>query len=67
MFDRTTSGVHQSAGGVVTSPVAMWIEAVDLLLTRIHESEGGKELLARVAAISGAAQVRRAFLLYLLD
>lgn len=38
--------------------MAMWIEAVDLLLTRIHESEGGKELLARVAAISGAAQVR---------
>lgn len=57
LFLRTKSGVHSGEKGVVTSPVAMWIEAVDLLFERIAASEGGKDLLSRVKAISGAGQV----------
>ncbi|KAL8278261.1 hypothetical protein RQP46_009293 [Phenoliferia psychrophenolica] len=52
----TTSGVHVQGGGVVESPVAMWLEAVDLLFSRIYSTPSGKQLLAQVAAISGAAQ-----------
>lgn len=46
-----------SEGGVVTSPVNMWLQALDLLLERISASENGTSLLARVCAISGAGQV----------
>ncbi|ORY76517.1 hypothetical protein BCR35DRAFT_305745 [Leucosporidium creatinivorum] len=53
---KTKSGVHSGEKGKVTSPVAMWIEAVDLLLDRISKAENGKDLLSRVKAISGAGQ-----------
>ncbi|GAA6001886.1 xylulokinase [Rhodotorula paludigena] len=53
---KTTSGVHVGSNGVVTSPVAMWLEAVDLLFDRIARSEGGAALLRRVKAVSGAGQ-----------
>lgn len=53
----TTSGVHLGENGVVTSPVAMWLEALDLLFTQMYRSPLGRALLGRVVAISGAAQV----------
>lgn len=60
-FDRdlphygTTNGAIQGPGkGEVTSPVQMWLEAVDLLFERLHD--GGVDFGA-VAAVSGAGQV----------
>jgi len=47
----TQSGMHVAEGGKVTSPVMMWLEALDMLLSRID-----RNLLSRVVAISGAAQ-----------
>ena len=41
--------------GEVTSPVQMWLEAVDLLFARLH---GAKVDLGAVMAVSGAGQVR---------
>lgn len=60
-FDRdlpyygTTNGAIQGPDkGEVTSPVQMWLEAVDLLFERLHD--GGVDFGA-VAAVSGAGQV----------
>lgn len=60
-FDRdlphhgTTNGAIQGPDkGEVTSPVQMWLEAVDLLFVRLHEA--GVDLGA-VVAVSGAGQV----------
>ncbi|GAA6033055.1 hypothetical protein JCM8097_000121 [Rhodosporidiobolus ruineniae] len=47
---KTTSGVHLGEGGEVTSPVMMWVEALDLLLERITQTEHGRGLLQRVKA-----------------
>ncbi|GAA5878909.1 hypothetical protein JCM8547_007550 [Rhodosporidiobolus lusitaniae] len=46
----TTSGVHLGVGGEVTSPVSMWVEALDLLLERITQTEHGRGLLRCVKA-----------------
>jgi xylulokinase len=61
---RTKSGVLMGDGGVVTSPVAMWVEAVDLLFSKIAAAEDAKDLLCRVAALSGAAQVTSPLAIY---
>ena len=51
----TVNGTIAGPGpGEVTSPVAMWVHALDLLMERLHAS--GLEI-SRVAAISGAGQV----------
>ena len=47
----TQSGMHVSSDGKVTSPVMMWLEAMDILMERLD-----KDLLARVVAVSGSAQ-----------
>lgn len=52
----TTHGVVVGPGpGEVTSPVAMWVHALDLLVERVHAS--GFDA-SRVVAICGAGQVR---------
>ena len=52
---KTTKGVYSNdSDHEVYSPVEMWIEAVDVLLTRMKEDNFPFE---RVAAISGAGQV----------
>ena len=52
---KTTKGVFSNgADHEVYAPVEMWIEAVDLMLTRMREDNFPFE---RVAAISGACQV----------
>jgi xylulokinase len=52
---ETVNGVTLGPGpGEVTSPVAMWVHALDLLMERLQAS--GVEI-SRVAAISGAGQV----------
>jgi sugar (pentulose or hexulose) kinase len=60
-FDRdlphhgTTNGAIQGPDeGEVTSPVEMWLEAVDLLFARLQEARVG---LGAVMAVSGAGQV----------
>lgn len=60
-FDRdlphhgTTNGATQGPEkGEVTSPVQMWLEAIDLLFERLHDA--GLNLGA-IVAVSGAAQV----------
>lgn len=45
-----------SEGGVVTSPVEMFLKAIDLLFQRISASEDGRKMLSQCVAISGAAQ-----------
>jgi xylulokinase len=51
----TTHGVILGPGpGEVTSPVAMWVHALDLLMERVRVS--GVDT-SRVVAISGAGQV----------
>ena len=51
----TTNGALLGLGtGEVTSPVAMWLDAVDLLMTRMKEA--GVEF-GCISAIAGAGQV----------
>ena len=45
-----------SEGGVVTSPVLMWLRALDILFDKILRSEGGSTLLTKVRCVSGAGQ-----------
>lgn len=48
----TKNGMHVAPqGGRVTSPVMMWLEALDLVFAKLKP-----ELLARVVAVSGSAQ-----------
>ncbi|CAJ0578608.1 unnamed protein product, partial [Mesorhabditis spiculigera] len=49
----TNNGVHQN-GDVVTSPVSLWLAAVDLLFTKLAKS--GEIDLRNVRAISGCGQ-----------
>ena len=52
----TTNGVTVGPGpGEVTSPVAMWVHALDLLMERASAS--GVDT-SKIVAISGAGQVR---------
>ncbi|KAJ2492184.1 hypothetical protein IWW37_001632 [Coemansia sp. RSA 2050] len=48
---RTTNGRHIN-GSTATAPVLMWVEAIDLVLSRVHSAG----LAHRIQAISGAAQ-----------
>ncbi|KAJ2412521.1 hypothetical protein GGI10_003632, partial [Coemansia sp. RSA 2530] len=48
---RTTNGRHIN-GSTATAPVLMWVEAIDLVLSRVHSAR----LAHRIRAISGAAQ-----------
>ncbi|KAM6497071.1 actin-like ATPase domain containing protein [Amanita muscaria] len=51
---RTTNGVlHGPAHGEVTSPVGMWLEAIDLLMQTLKDD--GVDL-SSIVAVSGAAQ-----------
>lgn len=51
----TTNGaIHGPDDGEVTSPVVMWLEAIDLLCQRLND---GKIDFGAIAAISGAGQV----------
>lgn len=61
-FDRDlphhgiTNGAIQGPGGEVTSPPAMWLEAIDTLCVKLKEAHVN---FAAIAAISGAGQVSR--------
>ena len=48
-----TKGVFHPTPREVTAPVAMWLEAVDLVLTRLRDSDAP---LDRIRGISGAGQ-----------
>lgn len=51
---RTQGGVHVHADGLtVTSPVLMWVKALDLLLDKMKEAEFD---FSRVRALSGSGQ-----------
>ncbi|PHH62923.1 hypothetical protein CDD81_6556 [Ophiocordyceps australis] len=56
-------GVHANdSTGQVTAPVAMWLEAVDLVLSRLASTTskasevGGRDLMRRIRAIGGSGQ-----------
>jgi hypothetical protein len=51
----TTNGAIRGPGGQVTSPVKMWLDAMDLLMDRMKQA--GVQF-NRIAAISGDGQVR---------
>lgn len=53
-FSTTNGALLGPSEGEVTSPVAMWLEAIDLLFKRMKDS--GVEF-DRISAISGAGQV----------
>lgn len=53
-YGVTNGAVKGPDEGEVTSPVAMWIEAIDLLMQRLKDA--GVDL-SSVSAISGAGQV----------
>ncbi|KAF9006062.1 hypothetical protein BDQ17DRAFT_1239609 [Cyathus striatus] len=49
----TTNGALSGDDGEVTSPVAMWLEAIDLLIERMRDADVD---IAAISAISGAGQ-----------
>lgn len=51
---NTENGTVSHGNNVVTSPPLMWIEAMDMLLSRLAETS----YIPRIVAISGAGQVR---------
>ena len=53
-YGTTNGAMHGPGDGQVTSPVAMWIEAIDLILQRMKDA--GVDF-SRIRAISGAGQV----------
>jgi xylulokinase len=53
-YGTTNGAIHGPGDGQVTSPVAMWVEALDLILQRMKDA--GVDF-ARIRAISGAGQV----------
>ena len=52
---ETSKGMHARGGGVVTSPVLMWLEALELGLGRLALAERGT-LVRGVGAVSASAQ-----------
>ncbi len=54
-YETTDGAIHGPGNGQVTSPVAMWVEALDLILLRMRD--GGVDF-SRICAVSGAGQVR---------
>lgn len=53
-FATTNGALRGPSEGEVTSPVAMWLEAIDLLFERM---KGFGVAFDRISAISGAGQV----------
>ena len=53
-YGTPNDATHGSRDGQVTSPVAMWIEAIDLILQRMKDAG---VVFGRIRAISGAGQV----------
>jgi len=53
-YGTTNGATHGPGDGQVTSPVAMWIEAIDLILQRMKDA--GVDF-SRIRAVSGAGQV----------
>ena len=53
-YGTMNGATHGPGDGQVTSPVAMWVEALDLILQ--HMRDGGVNF-SRIRAISGAGQV----------
>lgn len=50
-------GVHvRNATGEVVAPVAMWLEALDLVLDRLRAAAPSPDVVARIRAVSGAGQ-----------
>ena len=54
-YGTTNGAIHGPGDGQVTSPVAMWVEALDLILERMRDA--GVDF-CRIRAVSGAGQVR---------
>ena len=55
-YYRTTNGAIKGPDeGEVTSPVRMWLEAMDLLVSKMQNAGVN---LSRIMAVSGGAQVR---------
>lgn len=52
-YGTTNGAVHGPTDGQVTSPVAMWVEALDLILQRMRDA--GIDF-SRIRAVSGAGQ-----------
>lgn len=57
-YGTTNGAIHGPGDGQVTSPVAMWVEALDLILRRMKDA--GVDF-ARIRAVSGAGQVRSSY------
>lgn len=53
-YGTTNGATHGPRDGQVTSPVAMWVEAIDLILQRMKDA--GVDF-GRISAVSGAGQV----------
>jgi xylulokinase len=53
-YGTTNGAMYGPGNGQVTSPVAMWIEAIDLILQRMKDA--GVDF-SRIRAVSGAGQV----------
>ena len=54
----TTSGSIRGPNGEVTTPVALWVAAIDLLLSKMHNHDVD---FGSIVAVSGSAQVSRYF------
>ncbi|KAF8275171.1 actin-like ATPase domain-containing protein [Lactarius quietus] len=52
-YGTTNGATHDPSDGQVTSPVAMWVEALDLILQ--HMKDAGVDF-SRIRAVSGAGQ-----------
>ena len=57
-YGTTNGAIYSPRDGQVTSPVAMWVEALDLILKRIRDA--GVDF-SQVRAVSGAGQVRQSY------
>ena len=54
-FETVNGAIRGPSSGEVTSPVEMWLEAIDLLFHRLKADQVD---FGAISAISGAAQVR---------
>jgi hypothetical protein len=64
-YGTKNGATHGPEDNQVTSPVAMWVEAIDLILQRMKDA--GVDF-RRIRAVSGAGQVRNtdAYLIYVI-
>jgi xylulokinase len=54
-YGTANGATHGPGDGQITSPVAMWVEALDLILQRMKDASID---FGQIRAISGAGQVR---------